>query len=160
MAGARDHVHVLKAALLGDVEGRSEREQLLEVGTPQIGVDHVVTLVVDREDRVCAMGRSQVRVQPFPERFEVHVVVVLEERRDDVLHRLPQRLGELCDLDQHIALDRRHRIGDRGQRLGDDLQRGHHHHPVRTCLTEPREHVAIARAFDRVAERRQRRDLG
>ena len=52
-----------------------------------------------------------------------------------------------------------HGVGDGGEAVGDDLERREHHHPVAARLSGPRQHVAVARALDRVAERRRWRDL-
>ena len=58
------------------------------------------------------MGPTEVCVNPVPQTFEVIVVVVAKERRDDILYCLPQRLHKLGRIDKHVALNRRYCLGD------------------------------------------------
>ena len=69
----------------GNFKRRAQREEIRELGAGQIGVDGIVALVVAREDRVGAMGAAQVGIEDLPQRFEVIVAVVLEERRDHLI---------------------------------------------------------------------------
>ncbi|WP_136057691.1 hypothetical protein [Candidatus Halocynthiibacter alkanivorans] len=83
--------------------------------TSQIGVDHIIALVVSGEDWLRAMCPAEIGINPFSEALEMVVVVVSKERRDDILHGLPQGVHKLRYVDQNIALNRWHRPGNDGE---------------------------------------------